>query len=127
MDINKMKSNLKMHDLYFSSCSVERKCKVANGELNADLSRKIDPAGNHEYDVELALRITKEDLKVLVITKAHFIYEAIDEDADLEESIIKTNTVAIMFPFIRSQVTLLTTQPNMAPIVLPPINTALIE
>jgi preprotein translocase subunit SecB len=32
-----------------------------------------------------------------------------------------------MFPFIRSQVTLLTTQPGMTPIVLPPINTAKYE
>jgi preprotein translocase subunit SecB len=127
MDINKMKSNLKMNNLYFSSCSVERTCKVENGDLTADLSRKINSTGNHEYDVELTLSITKDDLKVFVITKAHFIYEAEDNDTNLEESIIKTNTVAIMFPFIRSQVTLLTTQPNMTPIVLPPINISLME
>ena len=36
-------------------------------------------------------------------------------------------TVAIMFPFIRSQITLLTTQPGMTPIVLPPINTTKFE
>ena len=57
--------------------------------------------------------------------KAHFVYEA--ETYEKEESIIKTNTVAIMFPFIRSQVTLLTTQPGMTPIVLPPINTTKFE
>ena len=45
----------------------------------------------------------------------------------MEENIVKTNTVAIMFPFIRSQVTLLTTQPGMTPIVLPPINTTKFE
>lgn len=40
-----------------------------------------------------------------------------------EEAIINANTVAIMFPFIRSQVTLLTSQPGMTPIVLSAINT----
>ena len=44
-----------------------------------------------------------------------------------ESDIIKKNTVAIMFPFVRSQISLLTTQPDMVPIVLPPINTAKFE
>lgn len=69
----------------------------------------------------MKLNIEKDDLSVLVIAKAHFLYKA-DKD-EMEENIIKTNTVAIMFPFIRGQVTLLTTQPGMSPIVLPPINT----
>ena len=38
------------------------------------------------------------------------------------EQILKKNTVAIMFPFIRSQISLLTTQPGLIPIVMPPIN-----
>ena len=35
---------------------------------------------------------------------------------------LKANAVAVMFPYLRSQVTLLTTQPNILPIVLPTIN-----
>lgn len=27
-----------------------------------------------------------------------------------------------MFPYLRSQITLMTTQPNIAPVVIPPIN-----
>ena len=107
MNLSKMKSNLKMNNLYFSSCSVERACKVENGECKADLQRNITKTDEHEYDVELVLSVQKSDLS--------------------EENIVKTNTVAIMFPFIRSQVTLLTTQPGMTPIVLPPINTTKFE
>ena len=125
MELNEMKSNLKMKNLYFSSCSVERACKVENGECKADLQRNITKTDEHEYDIELKLSVKKSDLLVVVITKAHFIYEA--ETYEKEENIIKTNTVAIMFPFIRSQVTLLTTQPGMTPIVLPPINTTKFE
>jgi preprotein translocase subunit SecB len=33
--------------------------------------------------------------------------------------ILKKNSVAIMFPFIRSQVSLITTQPGMIPVQLP--------
>lgn len=120
MELSKMKSNLKMSDLYFSSCSVERECKVGKGECRADLQRNITKTDEHEYNVELNLSVQKSDLSVSVVARAHFEYEA--DDYELEESIIKSNTVAIMFPFIRSQVTLLTTQPGMTPIVLPPIN-----
>ena len=121
MELNKMKSDLKMNNLYFSSCSVEREYKVENGACKADLQRNITQTGEHEYDVELELEVHKPDLSVSIVAKAHFKYEA--ETYEMEESIVKTNTVAIMFPFIRSQVTLLTTQPGMTPIVLPPINT----
>lgn len=121
MELSKMKSNLKMNDLYFSSCSVERACKVENGECKADLQRSINKTAEHEYDVELKLLVEKTDLSVTVIAKAHFVYES--ETYEKEEGIVKSNTVAIMFPFVRSQVTLLTTQPGMTPIVLPPINT----
>ena len=32
------------------------------------------------------------------------------------------NTVAILFPYIRSQISLMTTQPGMHPIIIPPMN-----
>lgn len=121
MEISKMRSNLKMSNLYFSKCSVERSFELKNGTYKADLQKNIEKTDDHEFDVELKLSIEKDDLSLLVVANAHFLYE--DDDYSREESIIKTNTVAIMFPFIRSQVTLLTTQPEMVPIILPPINT----
>ena len=36
--------------------------------------------------------------------------------------ILKRNTIAIIFPFIRSQVSLLTTQPGITPVMLQPID-----
>jgi len=41
-------------------------------------------------------------------------------EKDFEQ--LKPNAVAIMFPFLRSQISLLTTQPDMIPVVLPAIN-----
>lgn len=121
MEIEKMKSNLRMSHLYFSECSVIRGRDVKEGKYQADLKRDIRKTEEHEYDIELCLSIKKDDLTVSVKAYAHFLYEA--DEYSKEEDIIKDNTVAIMFPFIRSQVTLLTTQPGMMPIVLPPINT----
>ena len=41
MELNKMRSDLKMDNLYFRSCSVEREREVKNGECKANLQRKI--------------------------------------------------------------------------------------
>ena len=41
---------------------------------------------------------------------------------NLREFVIKNNTVAIMFPYIRAQVTLLTSQPGLNSIVLQPMD-----
>lgn len=93
-----------------------------NGEYNAEFEKEITDKGNHKYDVEARLRISKEDFNLFLIANATFLCEA--ENYDREDVIVNNNTIAIMFPFIRSQVSLMTTQPGMMPIVLPPINTA---
>ena len=40
------------------------------------------------------------------------------------DAIIHQNAVAILFPYVRSQITLLTSQPEVDSIVLPPVNIA---
>ncbi len=121
MDIKDIRSSLQMKNFYFSKFSFVRDKVIKNGELNADIKKGIIPIGNHEYNVILTTKIEKDDMNIELVAEAQFLYES--EDYSREESIINTNTVAIMFPFIRSQVTLLTSQPGMAPIILPPINT----
>ena len=41
---------------------------------------------------------------------------------DFPVSKLLPNAIAIMFPYLRSQVTIMTTQPNATPVVIPPIN-----
>lgn len=46
-----------------------------------------------------------------------------DEDSfERRDALLKKNTLAILFPYLRSQISIVTAQPNFAPIVLPPIN-----
>ncbi|MBQ2983154.1 MAG: protein-export chaperone SecB [Lachnospiraceae bacterium] len=120
MNINQIKSNLKMNKFYFCNYSFQRDSMVNDGEFDINLTKNIQKIADHTYEVELVTIIEKEDMKLEIVAKAEFIYEA--EDYSREESLIETNTVAIMFPFIRSQVSLMTSQPGMTPIVLPAIN-----
>ena len=59
-----------------------------------------------------------EKLSVYVQGMAKF------ETAQTNRELIEKNTVAIMFPYLRSYVSLLTTQPGMSPIVLSAMNIA---
>ena len=43
-------------------------------------------------------------------------------DSDERRDFIKSNAVAIMMPYVRSELTLLTSQPGVDPIVLPLFN-----
>ena len=121
MDIKDMRSSLQMKDFYFSRFSFARDKVIKDGELNVDLQKNIISKGDHEYNIILTTTIEKDDMNIELVAEAQFLYES--DDYSREESIINTNTVAIMFPFIRSQVTLLTSQPGMIPIILPTINT----
>ncbi|RKW50768.1 MAG: preprotein translocase subunit SecB [Lachnospiraceae bacterium] len=121
MDIKDMRSSLQMKDFYFSRFSFVRDKVIKDGELNVDLQKNIISKGDHEYNIILTTTIEKDDMNIELVAEAQFLYES--DDYSREESIINTNTVAIMFPFIRSQVTLLTSQPGMIPIILPAINT----
>lgn len=47
--------------------------------------------------------------------------EALEEDTDIT-ALISKNTVAILMPYMRSELSLLTAQPGMECIVMPPIN-----
>ena len=125
MNIDQMKSSLSMHDLFFSKCLIEREPKIENGELNVNLKKKIEMIKEHEFFVTLNLSIDKTDLHLEIIANATFDSE--DDGKSNEEVLIQNNTIAIMYPFVRSQVTLMTSQPGMAPIVLPPINVSKLQ
>ncbi len=123
MDIESMKSQLRIEHFFFSKCLVERELHVADGKLETSVTKKIQQVGEgeHRYDVTLQLNFGKEDVYVEIVANARFVLEA--DDYSSEQEIIEHNTVAIMFPYLRSQATLLTSQPGMAPVVLPLINT----
>ncbi|MFI3173136.1 MAG: protein-export chaperone SecB [Eubacteriales bacterium] len=117
-----MKSNLQMKNLYFKKIVFDRKPLIEDGEYEIEISKEIRELGNHEYVVSVTTIIDKEDLRLELEASAEFLLDTVDDTRI--DSIIQNNTVAIMFPFIRSQVTLMTSQPNMSPIILPTINTA---
>lgn len=84
------------------------------------------------FSVSIGSSISDPDLKKVSVRirgekKEEYIFEIEASGyfsfiGDINDSIIQQNAVAIVMPYIRSEVTLLTAQPGMEPIVLPPFN-----
>lgn len=76
------------------------------------------------YKVTIIMTVEKEKEYEIEISLSGFFSintNALDENADISELISK-NTVAILMPYMRSELSLLTAQPGMECIVMPPIN-----
>ena len=130
MDMNGCK--LQMLDLYFSKCNFRQVRGQKNQEYNT--SFQIEYAVNNEdpskikVTIDTAVSNENESIVVNLQTVAIFKIEKEGIDDSTYDHLIKVNTVAIVFPFIRSQISLMTTQPGITPVMLPPINiNALVE
>lgn len=128
-EIKKIGSVLQMKELYFSRMQVFN-TNPHNIKLNLNLSHKINyyntPDNPLLEKVEIITKVEDNDKNISIELTCIGIFELIDNEGQFEEGavndILQKNTVAIMYPFIRSQVSLLSTQPGMQPILIPPID-----
>lgn len=120
-NLNNSLSVLKLLSLYVDELKYEKLLgEKFDDDGTTEFSREITDMGDNKHKVSLTLEIEKEnDFSILV--KMSGIFEISDDVPD-KSQLLQKNTVAIIFPYIRSQITLLTSQPNMNPIVLPTIN-----
>lgn len=123
MDIlKKSKSSLKAYKIIVENMSFERSFEeISSGELESSFIRNVEQQEKDKYKVTLSLAISNKDntLKIDITVAGLFGFEGEEE---FKKDLIERNSVSILFPYIRSQVTLLTAQPGMQPIVIPPIN-----
>ena len=118
-------SVVKLHTLYFDEISFWRSGKKI---LKSDL--KLNFAKSYQFDEEYrqcVVHLTcnlhgkdRETLKLRIGITGEFACD--DPDNSRREVLLKKNTLAILFPYVRSQISLVTSQPGMTPIVLPPMN-----
>lgn len=129
--IKKSESILSAKSIYIEEMSFSR--NEHNGNMvrfnESALSKSVDMIDENLYKCSLELEMSSEseDAKLQVKVSGIFSIEtSIDED--LKMILVTKNTMAILFPYLRTQVTLLTAQPNVETVVLPPVNiNALLE
>ena len=96
--------------------------------VESSFRKKTDSLDSLELGVQVERNLTKlddglfevsdEEEKVFVNVKGRAVFSTRQENMD----ILEKNTIAIMFPYIRSYISSITTQPGMSPIVLPAMN-----
>lgn len=91
---------------------------LENLELKIGVSHDVEHLSEREYKITLELNVADPEEKLSVFVKGMAIFETKQEN----QMLIERNTLAIMFPYFRSYVSTLTTQPGMTPIVLPAMN-----
>ena len=88
--------------------------------FNRNISTYEDPT---HFRVALTANIWSKNEKTtkLSVTLVGFFTCDCEDDA-IKTNLVNNNTIAILFPYLRSQISLITTQPDIPPITLPPMN-----
>ncbi len=86
--------------------------------MGVQVERSLTKIAEGVFEVLLDTTVCDEEEKVFVDVKGRAIFSTQQENMD----ILEKNTIAIMFPYIRSYISIITTQPGMNPIVLPAMN-----
>lgn len=117
-------SVLTLQEMVFDRIEFNRKGFKNNKELEFELQVQIGSDKNSTYKVTLVLKGTKQDEYNVVISLSGFF--AVETQEELDDSVVRNlinkNAVAILMPYLRSELTLLTAQPNTDSVVLPPFN-----
>ncbi|HBA68214.1 MAG TPA: preprotein translocase subunit SecB [Lachnospiraceae bacterium] len=121
--IGKSKSVLLMKKVFVSNMYFERKDEVNFEKADTAIERSIHRLDDGSYKVFLTIRLGNKQEEMGLGVTVCGIFELQDEsDESIRKAVISKNTLAILFPYLRSQITLLTAQPDIKPIVLPAIN-----
>lgn len=126
--MNQSECKLQMLDLYFSKFDFFQDREKSNKDTEYNSSISINYAVGNTDDTRVKVTIDTmvkdkaESILVNLQTIGIFKIDKGDITEDVYEHLVQANTVAIMFPYIRSQISLITTQPGITPIMIPPVN-----
>lgn len=113
-------SILKLNSIHFNELSYKRRDNNDAVIDDCELTRKITDIDQDNFIVELDFKLSTTIFEVFISLEGTF--NIICEDDLMKEKLKMNNTISILFPYIRSEVTLLTSQPEITPVIIPPIN-----
>lgn len=119
---NSIASVLKLQHMVFDEICFEREGFPQDAEqgLSIGFGRTVKKIEDGCYRVALAAKAVKE--KEYTVTVKLSGYFEIEETEPDRETILNENAVAILFPYLRAELTLITSQPEVEPLVLPAVN-----
>lgn len=125
MENNDIKSVLNLERLVFDKIEFNRLGFQNDNHMKYQLETSVGKHNDNDiYRVTLVLKGVKEREYTFEISLTGF-FSFRDAESLTEEArshLININTISILMPYLRSQVSLLTAQPGMECVVLPPFN-----
>lgn len=125
MEKRDIKSVLKLDHIVFDKIVFERQGFQNENEFDFNLQSNISQRdGSEIYRCTLLLKGHKPDEYTMEISLTGFfvLSNADDLSESMKNNLVSKNTVAILMPYLRSEVSLLTAQPNTDTVVLPVFN-----
>lgn len=120
MKENTVESVLKLNHLVFDEVSFVREGFKTENKFQMEFGAEVETGEAQGYIVRLRIiGVVEDEYKVIIRVSGYF---EIDKDMNEKDVILKQNAVAILFPYVRSELTLLTAQPEVTPIIIPPLN-----
>lgn len=120
-----IESELCLNKLVFEKILFVREGLASDNELGLEIQSGFFKNDDDIYKVVLTVNGRKEAEYSFEVSLCGFFSFESDCNLNDEEknSIISKNTIAIMMPYMRSEISLLTAQPGVECVVLPPVNT----
>lgn len=117
-------SVLTLQKMVFDRIEFNRKGFKNNEELKLELQVQIGLDEDNTYKVTLVLNGTKQgEYDIVISVSGFFDIEGQEHlQTKMVHDLINKNAVAILMPYLRSELTLLTAQPDTESVVLPPFN-----
>ncbi|MGN0997954.1 MAG: hypothetical protein ACI4PO_00205 [Faecousia sp.] len=126
MQDSEIKSVLRLDKVVFDKIEFKRIGFKNDKDFEFKIESNVSRKENEElYRSSLVMNGRKEgEYELEISISGFFILDRADELApEIKTDLVSKNTVAILMPYLRSEVTLLTAQPETEPLVLPVFNT----
>ncbi len=112
---------MKLEHLVFDRIDFQRKGFQTENKVQFQFGFNFEKRGSQNFVVHIDVNGTKENEYTFQVSASGYFSLSSENNLEL---MMHQNAVAIVFPYIRSQISLLTAQPEMKPVVLPPMNIA---
>ena len=124
--MDNIRSDLKIKNIYFSDLMFKRSDNIEQKtNIHNSLGVEYKEPSENEVVVKLRYEAESDDKSISVVAVINGVFELTNYQElqpDAIDYILKVNTIAILVPYLRSQVVLLTSQPGFNPIQIPIIN-----
>ena len=121
--MEKGKSVLQLDKLVFDEINFKRLGFSSDKKLELNIKSNISQREKDDiYKVTLSIEGNKPEEYIFEISLTGYFIIVGEVQDELKKVLIRNNAIAILMPYLRSEVSLLTAQPGVDPVVLPPFN-----